>query len=270
MKKFRANKEYKLIHIIIGLAIGFFMGAVVVYFGFNRQNVSVFNSQINTPVLSELIFPEVYNKSAPTSTETKTTNKNEISNKKPHNKQNKISQINTKQEDTISLVKSQPDSLDTNTETIQQIKIPEEEHPSQSEQINPNTKREDPEIGDVNVAKDNLVHITTLPNPKNNKQLTSSYPELDYMLGKNKLTSDNNTLQIEFWESPLNTKVYKKGKNKIVLYGISLYDFVSLKYYDDTIYLKYLNQFYPLEFTSEYKQLKPLSDLELIEQLQQL
>jgi len=124
---------------------------------------------------------------------------------------------------------------------------------------------------DSRVVKDRLVYVKTLENPvKDNDQAITSYDILDSIVGKHSSPSDQSTIIVEFWETPLSSKGYIKSKNKLILYGVSLHNFVALKYYDETVYLKYLNQYYPLQFTSEYKSLKPLSDLSLIEHLQQL
>lgn len=72
---------------------------------------------------------------------------------------------------------------------------------------------------------------------------------------------------VEFWESPINYKGYKMGRNRIIVYGIYLPDFVTLKMYDKTIYLKYLNEYYVLEYSNEFRSFRTLKNSALIAEL---
>jgi len=75
---------------------------------------------------------------------------------------------------------------------------------------------------------------------------------------------------IEFWESPLNYRGYKRNKNKIVLYGVKQYDIMSLKMFNNTLYMKYFEDYFLLENTPHFQNLIPLKDAKLINQLKQL
>ncbi len=92
--------------------------------------------------------------------------------------------------------------------------------------------------------------------------------KIDSLLIGGKLPKDSkNKFSVEFWESPLNYKGYKKNKNFLVLYGIKQYDQLELKMIKNDLYLCYTNSYYLLENTSEFKNLIPISNQQLINQL---
>jgi hypothetical protein len=65
---------------------------------------------------------------------------------------------------------------------------------------------------------------------------------------------------IEFWESPLNSVGYKMGKNKIMIYGIRQWELVSLASYEGRMYIRYLDEYFPLEITTTFKPLIPVNE----------
>lgn len=269
------DKEYKLIHIIVGLTIGFFMGGVVVYYGFSRGNASLLITDINLyknqKEINSKDTANIYNysyfineiyrdyyKEDIQIKDTTTSIKEVINNNKVT--ANYIDSLSPEINNEVVT-----DKLDTTTQLIDKgddyyyfrdtLKIEKDKQLTE----------------DFKVKKDELIYVKVLDNPKIDEDtLTTSYPELDSIMGKNVTSQNKDILIVEFWETPLNSRVYKKGKNKIILYGISLYDFASFKDHNGTLYLKYLNQYYPLEFTFDYKSLEPVSDLALVDQLQQL
>lgn len=83
---------------------------------------------------------------------------------------------------------------------------------------------------------------------------------LDSLLGNTSTPPLQQRLFVEFWESPLNTVGYKMGKNKIMLYGIQSTDFADIIRIRGKIYLRYLNELYPLELTSSFKPLVPVHE----------
>lgn len=94
---------------------------------------------------------------------------------------------------------------------------------------------------------------------------------LDSLLIGGQQTQENlSEFLVEFWQSPLNYRGYKRHKNKVVLYGIPQYDFASLKLLDNKLYLKYLNDYYLLEDTPSFKNLINVTDKALIKNLKDL
>ena len=87
------------------------------------------------------------------------------------------------------------------------------------------------------------------------------------LIGGKQGKDDKNKFSVEFWESPLNYKGYKKSKNFLVLYGIKQVDLLVLKMIKNDLYLCYSNNYYFLENTSEFKKLIPISNQQLINQL---
>ncbi len=251
MGKNRTNSEYKLTHIILGLVIGFFTGCFIIYYGFNRQNVSLLNNYINIPVLNENKEQSVNSVFNPQSTGK--TEKNEKNYQRIKSSNQNYHQFNQK----ILIRDVKPDKKAASAIETTGSDFAED------------TAKPFPK--DIRIEKEKLLYKKAIKNPEtDNSQYRTIYPALYSILGKNIPSKDNNTIILEFWDSPLNSKGYKMGKNKLVLYGISLHNYTSLKYHDTTLYLQYLNQYYPLKFTSEFKSLQPVSDLALIEQLQHL
>jgi hypothetical protein len=108
------------------------------------------------------------------------------------------------------------------------------------------------------LAKDKLLNtrVFTLkiaPESDNDRRL-------DSLLGNTSTPPSKQQLFVEFWESPLNTVGYKMGKNKIMLYGIRSADFADIIRIRGKIYLRYLNEYYPLELTSSFKPLVPVNE----------
>ncbi|GEM_PF-3378879 len=276
MKNQNIFKDYNLIHIVLGLTIGFFMGGALIYYGVNRQNVSFFYKDIASLEAQKKQAKEDPGQAGKTPNDYNSTN-NSIQPEKASNirlsqsrfKQNEFSNIAP---DTLVSSNEQPSKTASGLIVSQSTDNTHKDVISLYDKLKKAKKEANSETSYDRVVKDEHILTKAMQKPLGFKERSpaSSYPELDSMLGKNGSNPNKNYLLVEFWESPLKSKGYKKGNNKIILYGITLYDFVSFRFYNDTLYLKYLNQFYPLEFTPDFKSLKPVSDLALIDKLQQL
>lgn len=75
------------------------------------------------------------------------------------------------------------------------------------------------------------------------------------------------SMNVEFWNSPINYKGYKMTKNKIVLFGITDHDEIKLYTLEDTIYLKLKQGVFKLLHTDEFRQFDRVSDETLLVQL---
>lgn len=115
-------------------------------------------------------------------------------------------------------------------------------------------------ISGYRIAKDQLLHTTTLTLNHPNTAQKDYERRLEPLMGRTDTASSERIYFIEFWKSPLNSMGYKMGKNKIVLYGITSFDMVSLTNYRNNIYLRYLNDYYPLEVTTSFKPLVPVNE----------
>ncbi len=64
-----------------------------------------------------------------------------------------------------------------------------------------------------------------------------------------------NIIHVEFWKSPVNYKGYKFVDHKLVLFGIYQFDFATFEYKNGNLFLSYLNNYYRIDKTDDYKQL---------------
>ncbi|MHC1708095.1 MAG: hypothetical protein AB9842_11340 [Bacteroidales bacterium] len=64
-----------------------------------------------------------------------------------------------------------------------------------------------------------------------------------------------NTLRVEFWKSPVNYTGYKLSANRLILFGSFIPDEISLEYHNPKLYLKYRNNYYVLETSSDFQNL---------------
>lgn len=111
------------------------------------------------------------------------------------------------------------------------------------------------------LAQDRLLHTKTIRIESTSAKATSAERRLDTLIGRPGQPRNGQIYFIEFWESPLNYVGYKMGKNKVILYGLRSYEMVSLAQYQGKIYLRYHNEYFPLEITNTYKPLIPSDDM---------
>jgi len=72
---------------------------------------------------------------------------------------------------------------------------------------------------------------------------------------------------VEFWQSPINYKGYKMGKNKIILFGISSGEEIKLYRLNDEIYMKRQQQVYHLDYSNDFSQFERVNDQFLLAKL---
>lgn len=68
------------------------------------------------------------------------------------------------------------------------------------------------------------------------------------------------SFKVELWQSPVNYKGYKMGKNKIVLFGVKEEDEVKIYKIDDEIYLKHNQNYYRMDYTNEFRAFERVSN----------
>lgn len=126
--------------------------------------------------------------------------------------------------------------------------------------------------GDIRLARDKLLFSRKYKIPVQQNPKDPLYNRLDSLLGNVHATKPKaeSSLIVEFWESPLSATGYKMGKNKVMIYGIYMYDFVHLHMYENTIYLKYFDNFYALEITNNLKPLVAVTDTTLLHEFKKL
>jgi len=77
-------------------------------------------------------------------------------------------------------------------------------------------------------------------------------------------TSKNNTVEVEFWQSPIHYKGYKLGKNKLVIYGIDPESEIMLFDLSDYVILQSGTGYYRLDRSSDFRNLKKFNDQQII------
>jgi hypothetical protein len=75
------------------------------------------------------------------------------------------------------------------------------------------------------------------------------------------------SVDIEFWLSPLNYHGYKFSRNKVVLFGYSQNDLVSVIKLDNVTFLKCLTGVFRLEPSADFRQMERVTDESLLSRL---
>jgi len=112
------------------------------------------------------------------------------------------------------------------------------------------------------IAQDKLLYAKTISLFRTDTLNTTSR-KYDTLIGGGNQPNAKQNLVIEFWESPLNSVGYKMGKNKLVLYGIQSFELVNIAEHQGKLYMKYSNEYYLLDFTTQFKPLIPVNDPQL-------
>jgi len=249
-----------------GLLLGVFLGGSVVYWFFDRQNdrlaqnkldqiVSFFSENDQLP-LQENENTTVLADPAQTGEkrERPTTNPSTIAQRHAINRSPDNRTITSN--DSVRIKDTTPPIPTTGSVSdYQSLDLHDETQPQFIESAN------------VVVAQDQLLATRKIVFPIEHDIHSLSENLRDTLLGNPNRGPVEQLVLIEFWESPLNSFGYRMGKNKIAIYGIRLFDFTSFLKFQGQIYLKYLNDFYPLEISTAFRPLIPVRDPYLIEQL---
>jgi hypothetical protein len=114
------------------------------------------------------------------------------------------------------------------------------------------------------VRKDELLTIRTIE--LKNLDTPESMSHADSLLEKvSEIKDDRNnnrvqSMQIEFWRSPLNYKGYKLSKYNVILYGLT--DTENLKIYtlNGILYMKNASAVYKLDYNADFKPFERITD----------
>lgn len=137
-------------------------------------------------------------------------------------------------------------------------------------QMNLDMHNSDNSSENIHVKKDKLLFAKTFTIPGIEAVNQDNIDKLDSLLSKDISALNNNKrdkLLVEFWKSPINYKGYKTGKNKLVLFGIDQFNLISFKMIDKTLFMKYLADYYQIDHTLEFKSLIPVSNSNILSQL---
>jgi len=79
---------------------------------------------------------------------------------------------------------------------------------------------------------------------------------LDSLLMGNTKKAKKNTLTVEFWLSPVNFKGYKRGAQKVVIFGVTDVKNADIQFVGADLYLLLNNAFFLLSPTNQFLELK--------------
>jgi hypothetical protein len=106
------------------------------------------------------------------------------------------------------------------------------------------------------IAKDELLFTRIIKIEGMNGNNSKKDAVLDSLLINDKTKKlPSNFAKVEFWRSPINYKGYKFNNNKLVLFGIYMYEDAILESRNNKIYLNYANTFYLIEKTDDFQPL---------------
>ena len=109
---------------------------------------------------------------------------------------------------------------------------------------------------DIVIAKDELLFTRIIKVEGINGSDSKKEAALDSLLINDKTKKPPaNFIKVEFWRSPINYKGYKYSNNKLVLFGIYIYEDASLEMRNNKLYLNYANTFYLIEKADDFQPL---------------
>lgn len=99
---------------------------------------------------------------------------------------------------------------------------------------------------------------------------TEAQRKLDSLLGNyHKAESSRQVLIVEFWESPLKLTGYKMTRSKLILYGLAELTSFSLHTDGNSLIIKYSETFFPVNPTNVFTPLRAIEYPEILEEFQQ-
>jgi hypothetical protein len=236
-------KVNKVIYLLLGMVLGFFVGGGIIWWQIQKKNVSKneFNTQQNV-------------------------NSNQNSNtymvaKKFSLKEKYKSQL-IKYKIPATFIDSL--KLDSTTLTLEQLIALYQNEPadtSNSNSFNDN----------IVISKDELLFTKLIKVTGQYKNVNDSY-ELDSILTDQRVANkkDHGAIKVEFWRSPINYKGYKFDDVKLVVFGMLEFNNLSLISHDNDLFIKYNKEYYPVEQTDDFKLLVPIKNYILIKELNTL
>jgi len=109
---------------------------------------------------------------------------------------------------------------------------------------------------DIVIAKDELLFTRIIKIEGINSNNSKKDALLDSILINDKTKKlPSNFVKVEFWRSPINYKGYKFNSNKLVLFGIYIYEDACLENRNNKIYLNYANTYYLIEKSDDFQPL---------------
>jgi len=233
-------KVNKVIYLLLGLVMGFFVGGGIIWWQLNDNNILDYFRK-NKNELS--IDTSQYDQSI-----------------RPHKKSGQNFKIgNVKIPDTFI------DSLKMDSATLsleQLIAL------YNSEISDTATQSSGSSYDDIVISKDELIITRLIKISGEIPEVNDNY-ELDSILTDQRQTTrkQKGTLKVEFWRSPLNYKGYKLNENKLVLFGLYEFNNLSVIGYNNELFIKYNKEYYLIEYTDDFRSFVPMKNESLLKEL---
>ena len=252
------EKKSRTLLFILGISIGLLVGATAVYFttSNNKSKGEVSENMV------EQIVNKVYGLLSRRKDNQDSLELNADAQKERVQSETKPSKIVLTQPVTIDstasskiITVSQSDSLQNDSNTNNTIAMA-----NASENI---VVKKD-ELTEVKMVELlNLDYTSSKTNSKSDSLLQA----VSGLHDDTKMVEEKYTYQVELWNSPINYKGYKLGKNKLALFGINQDTPLKLFYLNDATYLKCADVFYKLETSNDYRAFEKILNPQLITQL---
>jgi hypothetical protein len=233
-------KVNKVIYLLLGVVLGFFVGGGIIWWQLNDNNIMDFFRK-NKNELS--IDTSQYDQSI-----------------RPHKKSGRNFKIgNVKIPDTFI------DSLKMDSATLsleQLIAL------YNSEISDTATQSSGSSYDDIVISKDELIITRLIKISGEIPEVNDNY-ELDSILTDQRQTprKQKGVLKVEFWRSPLNYKGYKLNENKLVLFGLYEFNNLSIIGYNNELFIKYNKEYYLIEYTDDFRSFVPMKNESLLKEL---
>ena len=120
------------------------------------------------------------------------------------------------------------------------------------------------EVSDVMIKKDKLLSTSHITFQVASLEKRKKEMYLDSLLIDDRTQIKyQSQLIVEFWNSPINYKGYKMSKSKLVLFGLEPIDDVIVKQIENSVYLKYGNRIYRLNFTDDFMPFQAINNVKI-------
>ncbi|MBK9798736.1 MAG: hypothetical protein IPP56_03065 [Bacteroidetes bacterium] len=123
--------------------------------------------------------------------------------------------------------------------------------------------KKDELLANKSVELVNLDYLAT----KQGQRYDSTLQVISGIKDNTKLVEARYMYPVELWKSPINYKGFKLSHAKLILFGINADAPLKLYYFNETVYLKCADQFYKLDYYSDYKPFERIANQVVISQL---
>ena len=236
-------KVNKVIYLLLGMVLGFFVGGGIIWWQINKDKGSDKEKKIEiTDNISQIQKGEKGVK--------------KLSFKEKYKSQLKKYKIPATFIDTLK--------IDSTTLTIEQLI-------ALYKDVAIDTSNNFSENNNIVISKDELLFTRMVKvagqNLKNNEDA-----KLDSILidQRNTPKKDQNVIKVEFWRSPINYKGYKFDDVKLVVFGLLEFNNLSIYRYRDDLFISFNKDFYFLEKNDDFKPFMLVKDHKLLKELSSL